>query len=168
MKKPLIALAMALCLTAPAAAQEMLPNTVEALRAQAAARGPVTVIPPSADYPDPYLDAQANGYYYLMIMIGCQGMFACEQVEFSASFTTDEPRLEFVNNWNAGNRIGTAYIEEGSVDEVLLSYTVLIEPPMTVPAFREVLAFWIDTMDAFSNQLYGFEQGAGGGGGGGK
>ena len=103
-----------------------------------------------------------------MILIGCQGMFACEQVEFSASFTTEQPRLEFVNNWNAGNRIGTAYIEEGATDEVLLSYTVLIEPQMSVPAFREVLAFWGDTMDAFSNQLYGFDQGAGGGGGGGK
>ena len=164
MKTTFLALALSLGLALPGSAQEMLHNTVDALRLQAAARGPVTVIPPSADYPDPYLDAQANGYYYLMIMVGCQGMFACEQVEFSASFTTDEPQLEFVNSWNAGNRIGTAYIEEGSVNEVLLSYTVLINPQMTVPAFREVLTFWIDTMDAFSNQLYGFEQGSGGGG----
>ena len=166
MKTTLIALAITLGLTAPVAAQEMLQNTVDAVRTQAAVRGPATTVPPSAEYPDPYIDAQANGYYYLLILIGCQGMFACEQVEFSASFTTDEPRLEFVNSWNAGNRIGTAYIEEGAVDEVLLSYTVLIDPQMSVPAFREVLAFWIDTMDSFSNQLYGYDQGAGGGGGG--
>lgn len=166
MKTLLTTLAVSLALSAPVAAQEMLQNNVETLRMQAAVRGPATTIPPSADYPDPYIDAQANGYYYLMIMVGCQGMFACEQVEFSASFTTDEPSLDFVNSWNAGNRIGTAYIEEGATDEVLLSYTVLIDPQMSVPAFREVLGFWIDTMDAFSNQLYGFDQGTGAGGGG--
>ena len=161
MKTLLLAAAMALTVAIPGTAQVMMQNTVEAVRMQAAVRGPVTVIPPSADYPDPYIDAQANGYYYLMIMVGCQGMFACEQVEFSASFTTDDPRLEFVNSWNAGNRIGTAYIEDGAVDEVLLSYTVLLQPQMSVDAFREVLAFWIDTMDAFSNELYGTEQGGG-------
>ena len=163
MKTTILALAMTLGLALPGGAQEMLQNSVESLRQQAATRGPVTVIPPSADYPDPYIDAQANGYYYLMIMVGCQGMFACEQVEFSASFTTDAPQLEFANSWNAGNRIGTAYIEEGAVDEVLLSYTVLISPQMTVPAFREILAFWIDTMDAFSSELYGPPPSAGGG-----
>lgn len=155
MKTTLIALLFALGCVAPASAQEMLQNNVEALRLQAAVRGPATTIPPSADYPDPYIDAQANGYYYLMIMVGCQGMFACEQVEFSASFTVDQPELEFVNSWNAGNRIGTAYVEDGATDEVLLSYTVLIQPQMTVAAFRDILAFWIDTMDAFSADLYG-------------
>lgn len=155
MKTTLIALAIALGLTSPLAAQDMLQNSVEAFRLQAAVRGPATTVPPSADYPDPYIDAQANGYYYLMIMIGCQGMFGCDQVEFSASFTVDAPDMEFVNSWNAGNRIGTAYVENGATDEVLLSYTVLIDPQMSVQAFREIHSFWIDTMDVFSGELYG-------------
>lgn len=155
MKPVLAALPVALTLAAPLSAQELLDNSVEALRMQAAVRGPATTIPPSNEYPDPYIEARANGYYYLMILVGCLGLENCEQAEFSASFTVDSIDLEFLNSWNAANRIGTAYAEDNATDEVLLSHTVFIDPQMSVTAFREILAFWIDTMDDFSEALYG-------------
>ncbi|MEM9317887.1 MAG: YbjN domain-containing protein [Pseudomonadota bacterium] len=164
MKAQIAGLVLGLCASSPLAAQQMLFPSVDTVRSHAAARGPTELIMPSADYPDPYIEAQAQGYYYLAILVGCEGMVGCDQVEFSASFTTDDPSLRFANSWNSENRIGTAYIEAGTEDEILLSYTIVIDPGISVGAFTETLDIWVDTMDAFSNQLYGYDQGSRGGG----
>ncbi|MEM6608020.1 MAG: YbjN domain-containing protein [Pseudomonadota bacterium] len=158
-------LVVTLAASGPGFAQQFLNTSVANVHALVAARGPAEIIAPTPEYPDPYIDAQAAGYFYLMIMIGCEGMTGCDQIELSASFTTDEPSEPFVNTWNSENRIGTAYIEPGNTEEVFLSYTFVTEPAISLGAFQEVMDIWVETMDAFSNQLYGYDQGSSGAGG---
>jgi hypothetical protein len=138
---------------APAAAQDMMPNTVEAVLAIGQEFGPLTREPDNAEG-RPVLSGEADGLFYSIVMYGCDGPEGCLSAQFYATFEDDPPpTIAMINDWNGETRFIQAYLDPSGVARV--SMAVNLRFGVTRANFRDSTDLWVQLIADFADFLYG-------------
>ncbi len=146
------ALALSLILLAPAAhAQEMLSTTPQAVLSVAQGFGSAQM-----DAPDhngrPIISGMVDGTRYGILFYGCENGADCDSIQFFASFTSPNNALDFLNEWNADQRFGSAYREDDG--DVILHYSANLDFGVSRRNMEDTFDIWQLTLTDFADRMF--------------
>ncbi|RMA42170.1 YbjN domain-containing protein [Rhodophyticola porphyridii] len=101
----------------------------------------------------PLVTGMLNGTRYGVLMYGCDEGDGCDSVQFFATFSESGSTLEFLNQWNADKRFGSAYLQEDG--DVILHYSTSIRYGVNQRNFEDTFDVWQVTLNQFVNRLSG-------------
>jgi len=136
----------------PVSAQEQLPPTPQAIHDVARSFGSIEFGEADSDG-RPVLHGEIDGVFYSMVLYGCDAPTGCENVQFYASFVSDDRNtLEFVNDWNRDQRWLTAFLEDDG--DVVIALTTNIRHGVLRQNFMDTFDLWVSLMMQFYDHIY--------------
>lgn len=137
----------------PAAAQNYMPNTAQAIYDVARGFGPAQLEPPDGEG-RPVVTGSIEGTNYGILIYGCEGNVGCESVQFFASFEpTAQSDLAWLNAWNADKRYAAAYVEDDG--DIILHFNANIDFGVSNDNFVDTFDIWSLLLGQFTDRLYG-------------
>lgn len=107
----------------------------------------------NSDSGSPYIDSASSGSSFTIFFYGCTGGKDCKTVQFFSGYKS--PRnasLNALNEWNAKNRFGRAYVSDSG--SVRLEMDVdLDDGGMSTALFQDNLEFWVVIMASFEKHI---------------
>jgi hypothetical protein len=147
----------ALCLAAPASAEDTAPCGA----GMVCASNPQTVMAAMAkakfepkldkdDDGDPLISSKEGVYSFDVYFYGCKANKNCDSLRFESTFEkAPENTAEFANKWNSKKRFLQAYVRANG--EFTVAYDVATIGGLTSANFADVLAWWNSQLDELSD-----------------
>lgn len=104
---------------------------------------------------DPMIESANGGSIFIVLFYGCENHRNCSDVQFRASYDTEDkkgPPVELLNGFNRQYRYGRGYLDKENDPEVDMD-VVFHEAGMTTASFKEHLYIWLDTMATFEKHI---------------
>lgn len=142
------AIAMALLISAPAAAADDGVDADDVVEALARAGHPVDL---GEDvFGDPEIESAVGDTPFDVFFFECSGT-VCETMTFSAVYETDRVSIEQTNAWNINNLHGQAYLDND--DEPNLDLTIFAAGGLTESNLRAIVRQWAISLSAFEDHI---------------
>lgn len=105
------------------------------------------------DSGDPMIKSTSSGTNFLVLFYGCKDNKNCATVQFFAGYTdAKHASLSALNEWNAKNRFGRAYLTD--TGSVRLEMDVdLDDGGMSELLFQDNVEFWVAIMASFEKHI---------------
>jgi len=107
------------------------------------------------DSGDPMIKSTSSGTNFLVLFYGCKNNANCATVQFFAGYT--DPKngsLAALNEWNAKNRFGRAYLTDSGSARLEMDVD-LDDGGMSALLFQDNLEFWVAIMASFEKHING-------------
>ncbi len=102
---------------------------------------------------DPKIESKANGNDFSIYFYGCDKGINCKAIQFAAGFDlADGTSLDVINDWNAKNRFGRAYLDDEADPFVELDVN-LDFGGVTETNLRDTIDWWDVVMAAFVEHI---------------
>jgi hypothetical protein len=143
---------LALALTAPASAQTVKGQDPQSVvKAMQAAGYAAKLTTDKAG--DPLIESSSSGSSFQTFFYNCKDNKDCATVQFHASYQTKTaPTLQKLNEWNASQRFGRAYLNGSGYPAVEMDVD-LDDGGMSSALFTDNLEFWIAIMAQFEKHI---------------
>ena len=145
----ILCLSCALGLALPAAAQQYMANTPQAMVEVARIFGTADIDEPD-DEGRPLIFGTIDGINYGILAYGCEDGL-CDDVEFFASFTEYEYTQDFLNEWNGDQRFGTVYQRDDG--GIVMHYSANLDMGVSQANFEDTFDFWAGALNLFLERL---------------
>ena len=105
------------------------------------------------DSGDPMIRSASSGTTFLVLFYGCTDNKQCETVQFFAGYSDAEnASLAALNEWNAENRFGRAYLSDSGAARLEMDVD-LDDGGMSTALFEDNLEFWVVIMSTFEKHI---------------
>jgi hypothetical protein len=107
------------------------------------------------DSGDPMIKSASSGTNFLVLFYGCTNNANCTTIQFFAGYTdADNGSLSAINEWNAKNRFGRAYLSDKGAARLEMDVD-LDDGGMSSALFEDNLEFWVAIMSSFEKHISG-------------
>lgn len=105
------------------------------------------------DAGDPMIRSASSGTTFLILFYGCTDKKDCETVQFFAGYSDPgNASLDALNEWNARNRFGRAYLSDTGSARLEMDVD-LDDGGMSAALFEDNLEFWVAIMGTFEKHI---------------
>lgn len=104
-------------------------------------------------YGDPMIEASlVEGIDYRVVFYGCTNGQNCSFILFYTYFDVDQASMDKVNAYNAGARVGRAYVDRDG--DVAFEYGVNLAFGVTPDNLRDTFDYWRVTVTDFKEKYF--------------
>ncbi len=102
---------------------------------------------------DPMIQAKTGEFQWTVLFYNCQNAKRCKSIQFYTWFTKPKPSLKKINEWNASNRFGRAYLDKAG-DPILEMDLDLDKGGISKELFVESIKIWDEITTSFSDHVH--------------
>lgn len=102
---------------------------------------------------DPLITGEIEGVRYGILFYGCDQQQGCNSIQFIGFFDNIGPTsLQRVNDWNADQRYGTAFLEPDG--DIVFNWSLNLDRGVTPDNLRDSFDIWAIALPSFFDFLY--------------
>jgi hypothetical protein len=102
---------------------------------------------------DPMIESSVSGTSFSLFFYGCTANADCKSVDFATSYdATDSTTLDAINEWNAGELFGKAYLDTEDNSLRLVAHVNMVGG-ISQANFEDTFAWWEEIVEGFEDDL---------------
>lgn len=100
---------------------------------------------------DPFITGRIDGIKYGIYFYGCTNNKDCDDIQFTATWSSDRVSMSDINGWNSSKRYGKAYLD--SDNDPALIMTVNLDYGVSYKNLDDSFMWWSRTVKSFRDTI---------------